>query len=97
VEHVEAVGALYARAGVARHALATFARFVEERVRSRFPPGVADVPSFLASRGGLPIDTCRRLWSRADAARGPGAPTGDELVVLEELSVAYAMAMAQAR
>ncbi len=106
-EHVEAVGALYARAGAASHALASYARFAEERLRARMPraprqrrwgyvAGRTDVASFLASQTHLPADVCERLWARATASRAAAAaPLGDELAVLEELSAAYAAATAE--
>ncbi len=125
-EHVEAVGALYARTGSAGHALAAYARFAEQRLRTRMPRGTTDVAGFLASRSRLPLDVCQELWARATAAmqaeprsaRGASDPpagadadkpdaraghepepknthTGDELMVLKELSAAYSAAMAQ--
>jgi uncharacterized protein DUF4350 len=95
-EHVEAVGSLYARARAAPHALAVYTRFAEERLRARMPRGATDVASFLASRAHLPNDVCRRLWARAMAAKAaPLTPLGDELSVLEELSAAYGLAMAE--
>jgi hypothetical protein len=94
-EHVEAVGALYARTRSAPHALAAYARFVDERLRASMPRGANDVPAFLASRAKLPLETCQRLWARAMAAKGGGAgrATGDDLAVLKELSAVYAAAM----
>jgi hypothetical protein len=96
VEHVEAVGALYRRTGLAAHALAAYTRFAEERLRARMPRGTADVPSFLASRAWLPLDVCQRVWARATGAR-PDAPVGDELEVLKELSLVYSRATDQER
>jgi hypothetical protein len=111
VEHVEAVGALYARTRSAPHALAVYARFVEERLRGRMPRGFTDVPSFLASRARMPLQECQRLWMRAAAVkigpqRSPASaqdanpeedyhPVGDELAVMKELSLLYAAAMAR--
>ncbi len=94
-EHVEAVGALYARARAAPHALGAFARFADERLRARMPRGSADVATFLASRAKMPVDVCQRLWARAMKARLDGAVLGDELTVLRELCALYAAAMAQ--
>jgi hypothetical protein len=96
VEHVEAVGALYRRTGLAGHALAAYARFAEERLRARMPRGTADVPSFLAARAWLPVDVCQRVWARATAPR-TDAPAGDELEVLKELSLVYSRATDQER
>jgi hypothetical protein len=92
-EHVEAVGALYAKTRSAPHALAAYARFVDERLRARMPRGSNDIPAFLASRAKLPLEACQRLWGRAMAAKGGAHPTGDELAVLKELSGVYAAAM----
>jgi hypothetical protein len=100
VEHVEAVGALYARTGAARHALASYTRFVEQRLRARMPRGTADVAAFLASRSHLPLDVCERLLNRANAAAGPDGekqPAVDDLVILKELTAAYAAATARER
>jgi hypothetical protein len=97
-EHVEAVGALYARTGNAAHALAAYAAFADERLRASMPKSAGDVAAFLASRARLPVDECRRLWSRAMAARA-GEPRAserpDELALLKELAAVYSAAMAQ--
>jgi hypothetical protein len=92
-EHVEAVGALYARTRSAPHALAAYARFADERLRASMPRGGNDVPAFMASRAKVPLETCQRLWARAMAAKGGAAPLGDELAVLKELSAVYAATM----
>jgi hypothetical protein len=97
-EHVEAVGALYAGAGAARHALAAYGRFVEQRLRARMPRGATDLAAFLAGRADLPLETCERLLNGASAAAGPqaGDRSGDDdLMVLKELSAAYAAAIAK--
>jgi hypothetical protein len=87
-EHVEATGALYARTGIAAHALATYARYAEGLLRAAMPRGTTDPASFLASRTGADRATCAALWARATAATSlPAAPArGDELAVLRELS-----------
>jgi hypothetical protein len=98
VEHVEAIGALYARTGSAEHALATYARFAEERLRARMPRGVSDVASFLASRARLPLDVCERVWKRASlssTASTQGTRAGEDLAALKELSAVYSAATAQ--
>jgi hypothetical protein len=95
VEHVEAMGALYARTGSAEHALAAYARFAHERLRSKMPRGTSDVAGFLSSRARLPLDVCERVWRRAtspDAA--PGDPA-DALATLKELSAVYTAATAK--
>ena len=94
-EHVEAVGALYARTRNAPHALGAYARFADDRLRARMPRGTGDVAAFLASRAGMPLDACQRLWARAVQAKAGAPPLGDELTVLRELSAVYAAAMAQ--
>ncbi len=94
-EHVEAVGALYARTRNAPHALAAYARFADERLRMRMPRGATDVAAFLASRSRMPLDACQRIWTRAVAAKAGAPPLGDELAVLKELSAMYSAAMAQ--
>jgi hypothetical protein len=95
-EHVEAVGALYARTRNAPHALAAYARFADDRLRARMPRGSGDVAAFLASRARLPLDACQRLWARAVQAKAGAPPLGDELAVLRDLSAATTAAMAQA-
>ncbi len=94
-EHVEAVGALYARTRNAPHALQAFARFADERLRARMPRGSTDVPAFLASRARLPLETCQQLWTRAVQAKAGAPPLGDELAVLRELGAVYTAATEQ--
>jgi hypothetical protein len=98
VEHVEAVGRLYARTGNAAHALAAYARFADERLRARMPHHATDLPNFLASRAHVPIERCRQLWSHVGAIRsgasGASRPIGD-IALLEELSRVYSTAVAQ--
>jgi len=96
VEHVEAMGALYARTNNAEHALAAYARFAGERLRARMPRGTGDVAALLASRSRLPLDVCERVWKRATAPND-GAPAGDDLAALKELSAVYSAATAQDR
>jgi hypothetical protein len=97
-EHVEAVGALYARTRSAPHALAAYVAFVRERLRSRMPRGSTDVPAVLAARSGLPLADCRSVWARATASlegpAGQAAPAGDELVILRDLVAACSAALA---
>jgi hypothetical protein len=92
VEHVEAVGALYARTRSAPHALATYARFADDRLRARLPRQTGDIAGFLASRARVPLEKCQRVWARATAARGGARPQGDELAVLAELAALYSAA-----
>jgi hypothetical protein len=92
-EHVEAVGALYARTRDASHALTAYARFADERLRARMPRGTGDVAAFLSMRARVPLDTCRQLWTRAVQAKGGAPPLGDELAVLRDLTSVYSAAM----
>jgi hypothetical protein len=92
-EHLDATGALYARARLAPHALASYARYAEERLHARMPRGTTDVPQFLASRAGADLATCQRVWARATNARGTDPPRGDELSVLKELSALFSAAV----
>jgi hypothetical protein len=92
-EHLEATGGLYARARLAPHALAMYARFVDGRLRARMPRGTSDPASFLAQRAKADPQRCAALWARATAARSDERARGDELIVLRELSALYAAAM----
>ena len=98
-DHVEAVGALYARADAAPVALAAYARFAEERIRARSLRRAVDVPTLLTAHAGLPPDVAARLWARAVAAAtstsGTAAERGDELAVLEDLVAAYSAKTAE--
>lgn len=94
-EHVEATGLVYARARAASHALAAFAKFVDERLRGLMPRGTSDPASFLAHRSGVPADECARVYGRAMRAAGAGkgaAPVGDELDTLKRLTSLYSSA-----
>jgi hypothetical protein len=72
-EHVEATGALYARARAGKHALASLVRFTEERFRG-------DVASQLAHKSGVPHADCEAIWTRA---KKPAK--GEEIAVMREL------------
>jgi hypothetical protein len=96
-EHVRAVGGLYERTSNAAHALAAYTRFAEERLRSRMPRGVSDVPEFLALRTSHSVDECRALWDRAVASRAAGPARGDELAILKRLSALCTVAFAPGR
>ncbi len=74
IEHVEAVGGLYARARASRHALRAFARFVEDRLRGRTQRGHADVAETLAALSGQPRAFCEDVWAYS---RHAGAGRGD--------------------
>jgi hypothetical protein len=92
-EHLEATGGLYSRARLGPHALATYARFVDGRIRARMPRGASDPAAFLAYRAKADPQRCAALWARATAARSDERPRGDELFVLRELSALYAAAL----
>ncbi len=91
-EHIEAVGALYAERRAARHALAVYGRYVDDRVRAVMGRG-GDPAQFLAARGGADPDFTARLCARAAAAEGEGPPAGSELADLQRLSTIYARAI----
>lgn len=91
-EHVEATGLVYARAKAASHALAAYAKFVDERIRGVMPRGVNDPGAFLALRSGASADECHRVFDRAIKAK-PGEVHGDELDVLRKLTTLYASAV----
>ncbi len=91
-EHVQAVGGMYARRKAARHALAVYAKFVDERVRAAATRG-SDPVHFLATRSGTDPTITADLVARGALAEGDGPPRGDELEVLARLSALYAKAM----
>jgi hypothetical protein len=93
-EHVQAVGALYARRRAATHALAVYAKHVDDRMRAAMPRG-NDPAQFLAARSGADPATAAELYARALAAESGAKPLGDELTVLQRLSVLYAKAIAR--
>ena len=96
-EHVEATGAFYARAPQPSHALASFARFAEDRIRHALPRGTTDVASFLAARSGRSKDECEALWERASNASVDDAPKGDELRTLTDLRAVVTAALKRDR
>lgn len=97
-ESVEASGALWARAKMAPHALASYARFVDERLRAKMPRrrdaahGTSDVAAFLATRAGADPAECEVVWQRAKNTRPDEPARGDELDVLKRLASLYAAA-----
>lgn len=84
VEHVEATGALHARARTAPRALASYVRWVEEHVRAA--PG-SSVAAALAARTGANLEECERLWAEAHDPE-----PGTELRVLGRLHALHARA-----
>jgi hypothetical protein len=92
-EHVSAVGGLYARRRAATHALAVYAKLVDDRLRATMTRGT-DPAEFLAARSGQDASEVKALYARAQAAREPGAaPRSDDLHVLERLSGMFARAL----
>jgi hypothetical protein len=62
------------------------------------PRGSTDLTAFLASRSQQPVEVCDRLVRRgtaAGAADGEKQPAARDLMVLKELSAAYAAATAR--
>ena len=74
VEHIRAVAGLYQRTRATRHALASFRRFAEERLRQRMPRWEHDIGSYISSRSGEPRNYCTSVWEYARAA-DPSQPT----------------------
>jgi hypothetical protein len=89
-EHVAATGTLYARSKLAPHALATYARFVDGRLRTRMPRGMTDPAAFLAIRSGEDAGHCTEVWARAMASRAGDRVQGDEMTTLADLRELYA-------
>ncbi|MBX3187628.1 MAG: hypothetical protein KF819_11460 [Labilithrix sp.] len=83
-EHVEATGAFYGRARAYAHALASYGRFAEMRLRERVPRG-ADPIAFLATRSGVSTEDATRTWKRATEAKPDDPVRGDELATIRDL------------
>jgi hypothetical protein len=91
-EHVEATGAFYGRAGALGHALASYGRFAEMRLRERIPRG-ADPIAFLATRARVSPEEAARVWKRATEASADEPPRGDELTTIRDLGAMLAKAL----
>jgi hypothetical protein len=91
-EHVEATSAVYARTRMTGHALASFVRYADERLRAKMPRGSNDPAAFLAARSGADPAHVAALWTRANAATTAGKTKGD-LQVLRELTTLFQRAM----
>jgi hypothetical protein len=91
-EHVEATGAFYGRAGALGHALASYGRYAEMRLRERVPRG-ADPAQFLAARAKVPPENAARVWKRATEASADDPPRGDELTTIRDLGAMLAKAL----
>jgi len=88
-EHVAAMGALWARCKLGTHALAAYAKHVDERIRARMPRNFADPATFLAARAKRDPEEVAAVWKRATTTRSEDIPIGDELAVLKELRTLY--------
>jgi hypothetical protein len=95
-EHVEATGAFYGRARALGHALASYGRFAEMRLRERVPRG-GDPVQFLAGRAKVPADEAARVWKRATEASAEDPPRGDELTTIRDLGAMLAKALETTR
>jgi hypothetical protein len=95
-EHVEATGAFYGRARALGHALASYGRFAEMRVRERIPRG-ADPVQFLSARAKVPVEDAARVWKRATEASAEDPPRGDELTTIRDLGAMLAKALETSR
>ena len=91
-EHVEATGAFYGRARALGHALASYGRFAEMRLRDRMPRGT-DPAQFLATRAKVPLEDATRVWKRATEARAEDPVRGDELTTIRDLGAMLARAL----
>jgi hypothetical protein len=95
-EHVEATGAFYGRAGAVGHALASYGRFAEMRIRERAGRG-GDPVQFLAVRANVPAAEAERVWKRATEASAEDPPRGDELTTIRDLGAMLAKALETSR
>jgi hypothetical protein len=91
VEHVEATAAFWARGRLAPHALAAYARWADERLRSLSPRGT-DAVAFVARLTKRPPEEIAQIWNRALQARTDEARRGDELRTIKALSAFVAAA-----
>jgi hypothetical protein len=96
VEHVEATGFLYARAGASGHALTAFARFAVERLRAAMPRAASGPVAFLAQRSAAPFEDCDRLCAAATSPPDPRATAAENLAALRRLTALYVRAMRRA-
>lgn len=83
-EHVQATGAFYGRARALGHALASYGRYAEIRLRERVARGT-DPVQFLATRTKTPPEEVARIWKRATEASADDPPRGDELTTIRDL------------
>ena len=94
-EHVAATAAVYNRAGAAKHALAAFSRFAENRLVKRLGRGALCIFSLSVQRSGKHSEDGAHGGERALAAREFefDKPNGDEIVILRRLTLMYAKTM----
>ncbi|MEO7113951.1 MAG: DUF4350 domain-containing protein [Polyangiaceae bacterium] len=94
-EHIYATAAIYGRTKSAKHALASFGRYAENRLAKRLGRGAPDIVTLLSQRSGEPIEVCAVVWGRALVAREAenDPPNGDELKILRKLTSIYSRAM----
>jgi hypothetical protein len=85
LEHVRATGAFWRRARADGVALASYARFVEERLREE-ARGAHDPTLLLATRAESPVERVAAVWEKATAARArPDERRAADLGALGEL------------
>jgi hypothetical protein len=94
-EHIYATAAVYGRTKSAKHALASFGRYAENRLAKRLGRGAPDIVTLLSQRSGEPIEVCAVVWGRTLVAREAenDPPNGDELKILRTLTSIYSRAM----
>ena len=90
-EHVQAVGGLYARRRAATHALAVYAKHVDDRLRATMPRSSTPA-QFLAARAGADPGETAELYARAMETKSGERTRGDELRVIERMAALYAKA-----
>lgn len=85
-EHVEANGLLWAKRSFGPLALATWARFAEERVRARMPKNGGDPADYLAAETGQDPEFIAKIWKRATEQSPVERARGDEIAILKTLA-----------
>lgn len=91
-EHVEATGAFYGRARALGHALASYGRYAEMRLRERVPRGESPA-QFLATRANVAPEEAERVWRRATEASADDPARGDELATIRDLGAMLGKAL----
>lgn len=85
-EHVEANGLLWAKRKFGPLALATWARFAEERLRARMPKSATDPAQYLAIETGQDPVFIADIWKRATEQSPTERARGDEIAILKTLA-----------